>query len=152
MSRADGVQITKTAMSIFGPSHDPFYDMTPLTREDGTRPSQIIVATSNPGGYVPRRLLLPHQLYTGDARSLLDGGSREVWVLPVFDPMEWTQVALVPEEPEPDCHPQCGWVQTVGPTMLRCHREPGHDGIHRDDKHRAYFAPTAPPLEWLEMP
>lgn len=96
MSRADGVKITDTLTSIFGEKHPQFYDMRPLER-DGKMPSQIIVATSNPSGYVPRRLLLPHQLYTDTARNLLEqSGSREVWVYPVFDWREWTQVEVLP--------------------------------------------------------
>lgn len=101
MSRADGVEVTGTLLSIFGERHPRFYDMRPLADADGRMPEQIVVATSIPSGYMPRRLLLPHQLYTDTAEKLLaETRNREVWVYPVFDHSLWTRVRLE-GHPEP---------------------------------------------------
>jgi len=95
MSSRDGVKITETSVSIFGEGHAPFLNMEPLRRADGDYPGAIIVATQDPGGLIPRALMLPHQLYTDTAaRILADSGQRNLWVLPVYDSTDWTQVEI----------------------------------------------------------
>lgn len=93
MSRANGIRITETALSIFGENHAPFLVMEPLRREDGKFPEAIIVATQDPGGLVPRALMLPHQLYTDKTAAILrESGAKNLWVFPVYESSAWTQI------------------------------------------------------------
>lgn len=46
----------------------------------------------------------------------------------------------------------CGFALPLETDALTCDREPGHDGMHRDDGFGLYFYPKAPRLEWLEVP
>jgi hypothetical protein len=87
--------ITETRVSIFGEKHAPFLYMGPLRHEDGRFPDAIIVATQDPGGFAPKALMLPHQLYTDTAAAILaESGQRNLWVLPIYDSSAWTQVEI----------------------------------------------------------
>lgn len=84
------IRITETVTDkTFG----QFYDMEKLRKEDGKYPTSIIVAVRGQGGLKPVYLCLPHQLYLRKAKALLEEyKEKELFVFPVYDSTEWSQV------------------------------------------------------------
>jgi len=81
--------------SPFGPAFD-----VEFTNEQGKKASGLVVAVQRGAGHEPVALLLTHQLYKHKAESLLkEYSAKELWVYPIYNPQEWTQVVLPEKEP-----------------------------------------------------